>query len=52
VLGRGGIVLVECSSGNVVHHGGGCSPGLVVGGFSDLYNNQQDVPKIAIVMFH
>lgn len=39
----GKVVLVECSSGNLVHHGGGCSPRLVVGGFSDLYNNQQEV---------
>lgn len=35
-MGACWIVLVESSAGNVVHHGRGCSPRLVVGGFSDL----------------
>lgn len=38
---HGQVVLVEGSSGNLVHHGGGRSPRLIVGGFSDLYDHQQ-----------
>lgn len=37
------VVLIEGSSGNLVHHSGGRSPRLVVGGFSDLYDSQQEI---------
>jgi hypothetical protein len=52
VMGHGGVVLVECSSGNVVHHGSGCSPRLVVGSFSDLFEVQQGILNSSTVMFY
>ena len=39
-IGAWFVVLVEGSVGNVLHHAGRRSPGLVVGGFSDLKTHE------------